>query len=111
MIKIKINKLTYTIEFVATTSVENTLGTCESSAGKIQVLNSLSKEQTRQTLIHELTHAYLWAYGFFEWAGSEEAMCDFIGTYADDIVKHADYILREKEKNKNDKARISSIFN
>lgn len=100
MIKIKINKLTYTIEFVTTTFVENTLGTCESSAGKIQVLNSLSKEQTRQTLIHELTHAYLWAYGFFEWASNEEAMCNFIGTYADDIIKHTDYILEKRGERK-----------
>ena len=58
---------------------------------EIYINSGLSVQQERQTLIHELTHAFMEVYGF----GSIkedipiEIMCDFIGCYGDDIIKVA----------------------
>lgn len=58
---------------------------------EIYINSELSVQQERQTLIHELTHAFMEVYGFG--AIKEdipiEIMCDFIGCYGDDIIKVA----------------------
>lgn len=58
---------------------------------EIYINSGLSIQQERQTLIHELTHAFMEVYGFG--AIKEdipiEIMCDFIGCYGDDIIKVA----------------------
>lgn len=58
---------------------------------EIYINSGLSVQQERQTLIHELTHAFMEVYGFG--AIKEdipiEIMCDFIGCYGDDIIKVA----------------------
>lgn len=49
-------------------------------------------EKKKQTLIHELTHAYIYAFGFStreEYFG-HELICEFIEAYARDIVRTAD---------------------
>ena len=61
---------------------------------EIYINSELSVQQERQTLIHELTHAFMHAYGFSFINGDIpiEIMCDFIGCYCDDIIKVANEV-------------------
>lgn len=53
-------------------------------------------EKKKQTLIHELTHAYIYAYGFSsEEFFNHELICEFLSTYARDIIRTADEYFRK----------------
>ena len=58
---------------------------------EIYINSEVSNQQQRQTLIHELTHAFMNVYGFGAITDQVplEIMCDFIGCYADEIVEIA----------------------
>lgn len=100
--KVKINKYFY--EIIFTKDKEHTdlfvngeyhLGVCMFSRQKIIVFQT-SKERTKQTLIHELTHAFIDAYGFFpNNSFNHEDLCEFIGTYSENIVQLANKILKD----------------
>ena len=66
----------------------------------ISLLKSLSNEQKINTLRHELTHAYLWAFGFSSMYEevSLEVVCDFVGIYSEDIVRIANEYMKEVHK-------------
>ena len=57
----------------------------------IYINKNSSDEQKRQTLIHELTHAFMHVYGFGSITEQipVEIMCDFIGCYGDEIISIA----------------------
>ena len=61
---------------------------------EIYINSELSVQQERQTLIHELTHAFMNVYGFGAITENIpiEIMCDFIGCYGDDIIKVANEV-------------------
>lgn len=61
---------------------------------RISILKGLSDVQKRVTLTHEMTHAYLWAYGFGQCDEmSRELVCEFVGTYAHEIVDAVNRVL------------------
>lgn len=92
---VKINNLNYTLvevdEIDKSEDGKHTIGYTDYINQKILILKSLSEEQKIVTLRHELTHAFLWAYGF----GSVceelplEVVCDFVGIYGEEIVRIA----------------------
>ena len=95
---VTINNFNWNVSFVKSFDKEK-FGTTRYLTQEIQVLDSLSKEEKLRTLIHELTHAFMSSYGFGqidEW--TTEVVCDFISTYADSIVRLADSIIKELEK-------------
>lgn len=52
-------------------------------------------EKKKQTLIHELTHAYIYAFGFStEEYFNHELVCEFIEAYGRDIIRTADEYFR-----------------
>lgn len=59
---------------------------------------SVSEELMRQTVIHELVHAFLFSYGVHVECNddydTEEAVCDFCGAYFDKIKKAANKIIK-----------------
>ena len=70
-------------------------GTTWFHTGKIYILNTLPYGVMRQVLMHELTHAYMMAYGFLPHDKfDDEELCDFMAAYADPISKDADAVLR-----------------
>lgn len=90
---ITINNFNWTVSFVQSFDKEK-FGTTRYLTQEIQVLDSLSMEETRRTMIHELVHAFMQSYGFNqidEW--DTEVVCDFISTYADSIVKMTDEVM------------------
>lgn len=44
----------------------------------------------KQTIIHELTHAYIFSFGVDAPSFSQEAVCDFVAAHAGDIIRDAD---------------------
>ena len=75
-----------------------TIGLTNYIEQEILLLKSLSKEQKIRTLRHELTHVFLWAYGFGSIAEYPlEVVCDFVGTYSKQIVDIVDKYFKESE--------------
>lgn len=61
---------------------------------KIVYLNdNLNGDLLRKVLIHELTHVWMYSYGYFIDRETEEFLCSFVDTYAQDVIEHADDIL------------------
>lgn len=69
------------------------LGLIEYADGVINIRKKLNQRTTRSTVIHELTHAFLFAFGYN--VEGEEAMCDFFGAQGDEIIRLADEIMEK----------------
>lgn len=57
----------------------------------ISLRKGMCYENLHRTVIHELIHAFVYAYGHS--ISCEEDMCVFIGAQIDDIMKHAEKII------------------
>ena len=54
---------------------------------KIYINKEIDLDVMADTITHELTHAYLFVYGFGQVENfTEEMVCDFMGAYAKEIV-------------------------
>lgn len=73
------------------------LGLCSMLDRHIYLLDSQGKENMRDTLVHELTHAIIYEYALPQEMG-EEQICDFMATYADDIISIADRYMKKYQK-------------
>lgn len=67
------------------------LGLTEYREGVISIRKGLNQPTTRSTVIHELVHAFIFAFGYT--VESEEAMCDFFGAQADEILRLTNQIM------------------
>ena len=68
------------------------LGLTEYLDQTINIRKGMSEVITRSTVIHELIHAFIFAFGYT--VESEEAMCNFFGSQADEIMKLTDEIMK-----------------
>lgn len=101
---ILINNLTWHIDFIDDDKIQMNgengsifFGKTEYIPQTILIRRELSKEATRTTIIHELTHCYLYSYGMSKVDFNEEFVCDFVGIYADEIIKVTDRVLDVKK--------------
>lgn len=69
------------------------LGLTQYLNGTISIRKNLNQRATRSTVLHELTHAFMFAFGYN--IEGEEAICDFFGAQGDQIVQIADRIMKE----------------
>ena len=109
--KVEINGLTYTIKEVDTIEEidgKKVIGLTKYIEQEILLLKIISDELKAVTLKHELTHAFLWAYGFGAMEELPiEIVCDFVAIYSKKIdnicgmyfEEHKDYL---KAKNKDE---------
>lgn len=99
---VKINKILYQIKTVENKELNryidddgnSTIGLTDCINQTIYLDKDLKKERMKQTLVHELTHAYINEYcpsDMFD----EEELCNFVAIYSEDIVKEADRIYEE----------------
>jgi Zn-dependent peptidase ImmA (M78 family) len=93
--KVKINNTTYTIKEISSPhelidNEEVAFGVTIFSQGLIFLESNLIPSVKRSTLIHELTHAHLMEYGMNHEHKTVEEVCDFVGAFADNIVRIAD---------------------
>lgn len=63
------------------------LGLTEYREQKIYLYKDMSEERKRSVLIHELTHAFIEAYGFYQNEFNEEQLCEFMAIYSNKINK------------------------
>lgn len=67
------------------------------SEQKVYIHKHLSNEAKRRTLVHELTHAFVYAYGLEEVVMDEEGCCKFLSIYSKRINEIADRYMRGDE--------------
>lgn len=101
---IKINNLEWTVFFVPREHDKlemdemQCLGITYFSDLQIYLDKSASEELMRQTVLHELTHAFLFSYGVHVEGNNdrdtEETVCDFCGAHFDKMRKIADKIVK-----------------
>lgn len=83
--KIEVNNLTWEIEFVERDSEFLKLddpdlvnaGVTDRHDLKIYIDQSLSNDMIQRTIIHELTHAFIFSYGYSDMMDEEE-ICQFV---------------------------------
>lgn len=105
MITVKINKFTYEVKFEGDgenvylkedSNGRMVAGLCQFFKNTIYIHKDLLVDRMRCVIIHELTHAYIEAYGLYHTScEDDEGMCDFMGAYGRDIIKEADRIIKE----------------
>ena len=97
--KVLINGYSFKIKFVDGDTPkmkpdENSynLGLTEYVDAIIRIRKGMNERTTRSTVIHELTHAFMFAFGYT--IEGEEAMCDFFGSQGDEIIQMTDSIMK-----------------
>ena len=87
-----------------TCNEDNVCGRCYKVQKLILINDSLSDDLLLRTLTHEITHAFIWSYGFEDVNFEEEVVCNFIETYATEITEMAGKLFsifkRPEEKSK-----------
>ena len=71
-----------------------TLGVTDRNDFTIYLFDGLKGDLLQKVIIHELTHAFIFSYGFYLTLEEEEFVCSFLDTYARDIIREADYMLK-----------------
>ena len=95
-----INNLVYNVGLVDKINQEDDLGLFNCEKQIIVIKSSLSDSQKIKTFLHELTHAYMWCYGFSNTEFNEETICNFIGVYFELMIKDLKKFLVEFIENK-----------
>lgn len=97
---VTINGYQFKVEFVDANSKkmnpdENrwNLGLFECVDGIISIREGMNQRTTRTIVIHELTHAFIFAFGYA--LDGEESVCDFWGAQGDAVIHMADLIMKE----------------
>lgn len=105
MITIRINGIDYNITLAEPGDERlkcdgtDRCGTTYYASGNIYIDSSLPVVTMRQVVMHELTHAYIMAYGFIHRARFiAEELCDFMAAYADAISFDANAVMRHYGK-------------
>jgi len=94
--KIKINKLSWTIKKVAKNKLlvegeEDPLGQTQNVEKTILINSELDKDIAKRTIIHEITHAFIWSYGLDNSLPfDEEQLACFVEVHSSDIIKLSD---------------------
>ena len=102
--KVKINDIEWDIIFTNNTKELQrsdgsvTFGVTDVNILGIFIWSSLRGRMLRKVMVHELSHAFIFSYGYFLTLEEEEFLCSFIDTYAEDIIEYTDSILTESFK-------------
>lgn len=101
MITIRINSIDFTVMLTGEDDgnlvIDGTTrcGSTHFHKGMIYILDTLPPRLMRQTITHELTHAYICAYGFMRYSKHDhEQICDFMAAYAKPICYDADAVMK-----------------
>lgn len=64
-----------------------TLGCTDKNTNTIYIVDNIFGARLKKVLIHEVCHAFIMSYDIYIDIYSEEYLCDFLATYARDILK------------------------
>lgn len=70
-----------------------TLGVTDLNCTTIFLWDGLHGDLLRKVLIHEMSHAFVFSYGYTISVEEEEFLCSFIDTYAEDIISESESLL------------------
>ena len=96
MVAYKINNLEWKVTYVLTfddDEEEETFGQTIFKDLEIQILQGLNYDVKKRTLIHEVTHAFIFSYGLDQTSIDEEFLCRFMESHAQKILETVDGIL------------------
>ena len=68
--------------------------------GEIYIDKTLNDYYMKKVLIHEVTHAFLYNYGFSQVQFDKEVICDFLEYHAENIINQVEEILQKYKKYK-----------
>lgn len=71
------------------------LGITDRNTNTIYLDKNLEGDMLKKVLLHELTHAWLFSYGYDLEVGDEEFLCSFVDTHTEKIFDKADVLLSE----------------
>ena len=74
------------------------MGRCSTVALRIYMLKTLTPANFHRVLIHELSHAYIYSYGFDQVKLTQEVVCDFIAAHARQIAATASLYMESRDK-------------
>lgn len=96
-ITVRINKVKWLIEFISADDarLEDSRGITHNVHRIIYIDKTLKEPDITNTLTHELSHAFMWEYGFYQVEFNHETVCDFIGIYARHIVEMTKFIINK----------------
>lgn len=69
-------------------------GVTDMKEQRIYLQKGLNEQQMWYTVVHELTHAYLQAYGFLQVEYTDEVIADIMGAYGKNILKDAEKVVK-----------------
>lgn len=111
MFKIKINTQTWRVGLFSPLEEDapDTCGYTSYTYNSIAINELLTPESMLSTVIHEVTHAYRWSYGFVNDIESqsitiaqlEEMVANFMEHYAADILMTSQKVYEKLEKERN----------
>ncbi len=92
-----VNNLSWEIKEVSYIDITNEgiLGLCIPSQQSILILNSICLEKKRQTLIHELCHAFMSETQIKTHGYDDEDFCNFVSFYGEEIITIANLLYPE----------------
>lgn len=73
------------------------LGVTDRSTQTVYLNASLQGELLRKVLVHELTHVWIFSFGYELDRETEEMFCSFVDTFAEDIIDNSDRFLKESK--------------
>ena len=76
--------------------IKDNMGLTKFSGRTILIDDSLKEPDLSATIIHELTHAFIWEYGFYQATFTHEIVCDFFGVYGKEIININNLILSKR---------------
>lgn len=109
--KVRVNNIDYGIKVIdwdderlRMPDGELHFGVTNMKENEIYIANNLPEQTMTTTLIHEVTHAYIDAYGLLQVCWTDEIVADFMGAHLENIIntlqKVSDEMAREKENGK-----------
>jgi hypothetical protein len=96
---VSIGRIKWEARFVPQSGIELNTGSglngcCAPTSHQIFISNGMDEQQTRDTTIHEVTHAYIEQYLLAKKSFDYEELCNFMERYAEDIIETANEILK-----------------
>jgi Zn-dependent peptidase ImmA (M78 family) len=75
-------------------------GVTDRNTNTIYLDKNLEGDMLKKVLLHELTHAWLFSYGYEMDVEAEEFLCSFVDSHVEEIFDKADVLLSEMPQNR-----------
>lgn len=97
--KLKINNITHNVVFVdkIVDGDNEDLGRFFGDSQTIEISKNQNPQRMKATILHEITHAYLYNFGLQAESYDEEFVCNFVELYANQIIKDCEKVCKARK--------------